>query len=163
MQIAEMATKQQEYGENAVSCFLQALRFDASMAAPIVPRMLAMMAFNSNKERTASGALAAPMAQLIKDEIAAGPFPAQVLLPHLSYLVESLLRGERETSKRLLNVVAGKFPQALYLPMRTSLLHLRDCVTKWMKDEEKGKPAGAQVRHPRARRCSVALAPTSCV
>jgi hypothetical protein len=69
-----------------------------------------------------------------------------VLLPYLTYLVESLLRGEREMSKRLLNLVAGKFPQALYLPMRTSLLHLRDCVTKWMKDDERSRPAGQQAR-----------------
>jgi hypothetical protein len=147
MQITEMTAKQHEYGENALACFFQALRYDAAASASIVPRMLAMMAFNSNKERDFNH-LSAPMAQVVKEEIAQSSFPAAVLLPYLTYLVESLLRGEREMSKRLLNLVAGKFPQSLYLPMRTSLLHLRDCVTKWMKEEERARPAGEQVLSP---------------
>ena len=93
-------------------------------------------------------AAGAPMAAVVKEEVSQGGFPAAVLLPYLTYLVESLLRGEREMSKRLLNLVAGKFPQALYLPMRTSLLHLRDCVQKWMKEEERSRPPSAQVWPP---------------
>jgi hypothetical protein len=154
IQIAQIAKKQQEYAQNAVACFFQALRHDAQGSAVIVPRILAMLAVNSNKDSrlgvqppptsSSSGPAASattptassPLSQLVKEELAQG-FPAAVLLPHIAYLVESLLRGERDTSKRLLNLVANKFPQALYLPMRTSLLQLRDIVTKWMKEEER--------------------------
>jgi hypothetical protein len=159
VQIAQIAKKQQEYAQSAMACFFQALRFDAQASAVIVPRILAMLAVNKDRplpnvppstssngttHATASPS-SSPLSQLVKEELAQGGFPAAVLLPHIAYLVESLLRGERDTSKRLLNLVANKFPQALYLPMRTSLLQLRDIVTKWMREEERAHP-NEQVR-----------------
>ena len=47
-QIAELSAKQQEFAESALACFFAALRHDAAAAAPLVPRMLAMMAHNAS-------------------------------------------------------------------------------------------------------------------
>jgi hypothetical protein len=70
-QIAEMIAKQAEYAESALACFFAALRYDAAAAAPLVPRMLAMMAHNSNSKRDGGGT-GAPMAAVVKEELAYG-------------------------------------------------------------------------------------------
>ena len=128
--------KVRECAKNALAAFCQALRLHAAAAAPVLPRLLALLAHDAAHDRDRPDS-APPALSAVRDEVVAGGVPAAVFLPYLSHLIEALLRGEREVAKRLLGVVAAKFPQAVYLPMRTSLLHLRACVTSWLREEDR--------------------------
>lgn len=120
--------KQQEYIENAVACFFTALRLHSAYCPFLVPHLLAILAHNSFANPS-------PLHPVVKEELQQG-LPAQVLLPHISHLVEGLTRGERDIAKWLLRHVAVSFPQAAYCPLRVGVYHARDSVQRWIKEHE---------------------------
>lgn len=120
--------KQQEYNEHAVACFFTALRLHAAYGPFLMPHLLAILAHNSYANPS-------PLHPVVKEELQQG-LPAQVLLPHISHLVEGLTRGERDIAKWLVRHVATSFPQAAYCPLRVGVYHARDSVQRWIKDHE---------------------------
>lgn len=128
LQMRQLMSKQQEYTENAVACFFTALRIHSAYGPFLVPHLLAILSHNSFANPS-------PLHPVVKEELQQG-LPAQVLLPHISHLVEGLTRGERDIAKWLLRHVAVSFPQAAYCPLRVGVYHARDSVQRWIKEHD---------------------------
>jgi hypothetical protein len=129
--VAQLKDRQRDYAQQALACFLQALRLNGpAYGATLMPRVLAMLAHNSFVSPP-------PLAAVMREEMAqAPPLPPATILPHVNYLVEGLLRPEREMCRWLLLQVSKLSPQSIYVPVRTSLLMLRDAVQKLYKQQQ---------------------------
>ncbi|KAK9855808.1 hypothetical protein WJX84_006870 [Apatococcus fuscideae] len=125
----------QPYLENAVACYLQAMRHGSVPSRQLVPRILHLLAFD-NKDNVVGRLL----------ESTRG-VPLWLWLAWIPQLLLGLQHPEKDICKRLLLQIATAFPQALYYSLRTYLLSCRDSAVK-AAQEARSRAAAADARAP---------------
>ncbi|BDA47386.1 probable transcription-associated protein 1 [Coccomyxa sp. Obi] len=109
--------------ENAVVCYMQAIRHGSAPARAMMPRILTLFSFHDS-----SGAVT----QAIRKN--SRQVPLNVWLPWLPQLQTSLQRPEAALVKDLLAQLATTYPQAVYYGLRTILLSLREAAVKAVQE-----------------------------
>lgn len=127
VQAQPYAVKAHQFAEQALVCFIQAMKFQPAYGLFIVPQVLCMLAHSDPAE-------ANPHVAVVKDEIVRHAFPIHVFLPFIGHMMEGLMRGERDTMRLLLQQLMVSHPQAVYYHMRTALLSMRDTAGRLLQD-----------------------------
>ncbi|EIE23491.1 hypothetical protein COCSUDRAFT_65942 [Coccomyxa subellipsoidea C-169] len=109
--------------ENAVVCYMQAIRHGSAPARAMMPRILTLFSFHDS-----TGAVT----QAIRKN--SRQVPLNVWLPWLPQLQTSLQRPEAALVKDLLAQLATTYPQAVYYGLRTILLSLREAAVKAVQE-----------------------------